>query len=200
MRETENIQTLMDLPIHYMGMIFFKKSPRNIEKPVAKELTNEVKRIGVFVNEEIHIVLEKAKQYNLDYIQLHGGESLSYCTVISESGLKIIKVFSVDKDFDFDQTKEFNEIAEYFLFDTKGETHGGTGKSFDWSVLQNYKGDKPFFLGGGIGPESIQAIKELNHPKLFALDLNSKFEINPGLKNIELLENFISELTLIKNK
>lgn len=197
MRDAKNIASLNQLDVDFMGMIFYEKSPRyvNTKTTDCKLLVaNSVKRIGVFVKEELGQVSEIAKKYNLDYVQLHGGEELAYCKQLKVKGIKIIKVFAVDEAFDFDKTIPFETVADYFLFDTKGEAHGGNGIAFDWGVLKKYKGAIPFFLGGGIGPTSIDAIKELNHPMLFSLDLNSKFEIEPGLKNIVKLKDFIQKI------
>lgn len=198
MKYPENILELGSLLPDYMGFIFWKKSARYFDG-VIPELPKSIKKVGVFVNETVEIILAKAQQNNLQAIQLHGHESVEFCLDLKnkiknlkEVQIEIIKVFSVADDFDFEVLKPFENICDYFLFDTKGKLPGGNGTTFDWKVLEKYPTNKPFFLSGGIGIEEMDAMKEISKTNLplYAIDVNSKFEIEPGLKNIEKLNNF----------
>jgi len=143
--------------------------------------------------------LAKVQKYDLQAIQLHGHESVEFCQDLKnkiDNTIEIIKVFSVDDSFDFETLKPFETVCNYFLFDTKGKLPGGNGTTFDWKALENYPSSKPFFLSGGIGIEEIEAVKEITKTNLplYAIDVNSKFEIEPGLKNIEKLDSFKNNL------
>lgn len=199
MKKPENIQALAQLPIDYMGLIFYPKSPRyiqNLDSSLLDVLPHTISRVGVFVNEDIEFLLKQIDKYKLSVIQLHGSESLEYCLKIKDkySNLIIIKAFNVAESSDFAQMNQYEDVCSYFLFDTKTSQHGGSGLKFDWSILNEYKDNTPFFLSGGISAEDVEAIKKISHPKLYALDLNSKFELEPGLKNIPLLKQFINQL------
>lgn len=218
MKFTENIQQVADLQPDYLGFIFYEKSKRNFEG-IIPEFSNSIKKTGVFVNEYIEIVISLVEEYRLDAIQLHGDESVAYITelkkhlsqrralfieenkqikkkknqhYISNSEVEIIKVFGIKDEFNFDVLKPFLEVVDFFLFDTKGKERGGNGTQFDWSVLEKYPFDTPFFLSGGIGLKEIDKVKEILNSDLpiYALDVNSKFEIEPGKKNIEELKEF----------
>jgi len=196
MKNPDNIEELSRLPIDLMGLIFYPKSPRyigNLEPEALKVLPENIGRVGVFVNEETDKVKETISKYNLDYIQLHGNESAEYVGNLKQlhPDIKIIKAFSISETSDFDMTQEYENIADYFLFDTKTPQYGGSGQKFDWSILDDYRGDTPFFLSGGISHEDVVLIRKLENNRIIGLDLNSKFEIEPGLKNIELLDRFI---------
>lgn len=133
------------------------------------------------------------EKHHLQIVQLHGNESAAYCSELKKQNIKIIKVFSIANNFDFENLKPFETVADYFLFDTKGKLPGGNGTKFNWKILQNYSSKKPFFLSGGIGIDEINNIKNLNLP-IFAIDINSKFETEPGLKNIALIKQFKAKL------
>lgn len=206
MREAENIRQVAKLDINWMGFIFYSKSPRQFEETGHGELTlspfhsqpliadRQPGKVGVFVNATPGEMIEKAKFYHLDYLQLHGNESPDICHTLQKRGFSIIKAFSIATEEDLKQTKEYEGRAEYFLFDTKCSEYGGSGKSFDWSVLAAYNGKTPFLLSGGINSDSVEAIRNFQHPRLAGIDLNSGFEISPGLKNIGKLKIFIDEL------
>lgn len=199
MKNPENIQALAQLPIDYMGLIFYPKSPRyieNLQSSLLDILPNIINRVGVFVNEEIESLLEQVDKYKLSAIQLHGSESLEYCSKVKSNypDLIIIKAFNVSEPSDFIKTDQYASVCNYFLFDTKTQQHGGSGLKFNWTILNEYKGNTPFFLSGGISLEDVDTINKISHPQLYALDLNSKFELEPGLKNITLLEQFIKQL------
>lgn len=197
MKYPENIQKLNKLPIDYMGMIFYEKSPRYIDYQLWQNVvdihSSNIKRVGVFVNSTIDYIVEMIDKYKLDLIQLHGNESPKFCSELNKF-IPIIKAFSISEASDFEQTKAYEGLRGYFLFDTKTPKYGGSGKKFDWAILDAYDGDTPFFLSGGISAEDVQQIKATKHPRLYGVDLNSKFEIEPGLKDIQLLDQFIKQL------
>ncbi|MFV8377969.1 phosphoribosylanthranilate isomerase [Flavobacterium sp. LB3R33] len=194
MKYPDNILEVGALLPDYMGFIFWEKSSRYFDG-VIPDLPKSIKKVGVFVNETAEIILAKAQKYDLKAVQLHGHESVAFCQDLRENlkqvQIEIIKVFSVDDDFDFEVLKPFEAVCDYFLFDTKGKLPGGNGTTFDWKVLEKYPSSKPFFLSGGIGMEEMDAVKEITKTNLplYAIDINSKFEIEPGLKNIELCKN-----------
>jgi phosphoribosylanthranilate isomerase len=191
MREAENIREVEALGIDLIGFIFWPKSSRYVSERPAYLPTN-CKRVGVFVDENIEVVKKIAHDYALDYIQLHGHESTAYCTQLK--GLKLIKAFNIATAKDFEQTKSYEKLVDYFLFDAKGKSVGGNGTKFEWSVLDNYHGPTPFILSGGIGPDDATSIRRFHHPQLAGIDLNSKFEDAPALKNIQKLKTFLEQL------
>ena len=195
MRESENIRKVEALGIDLMGFIFWPKSSRNVNERPAY-LPTQCKRVGVFVNEDIEKVKHIAEDYALDFIQLHGSESPEQISHLSPlaSHLSIIKAFNIATKEDLKATKPYEGIVDYFLFDTKAQLPGGTGKQFDWSVLANYIGNTPFLLSGGIGPDDAERVKAFNHPKCVGFDLNSKFEVEPALKDIQKLKTFLEQL------
>ena len=193
MREAENIREVEQLKVDMIGFIFYPKSPRCLyELPAYMPV--KAKRVGVFVNEDKKEIEIFADRFSLDYIQLHGNESPEYCHSLRATGLRLIKAFSIARRKDFENIGTYEESCDYFLFDTKCEQHGGSGNQFDWSMLNSYKGKKPFLLSGGINPYSPPTLKELHHPQLAGFDLNSRFETKPGLKDVERLRHFLEEL------
>ena len=193
MREAENIREVEALGIDLMGFIFWEKSSRYISKRPAY-LPTKCKRVGVFVDEDIESVKRIADDYALDYIQLHGHESSDYCAQLQ--GLHLIKAISVSSRNDIATYKTYEGLVEYFLFDTKCPSVGGSGQQFDWSVLSAYDGSTPFLLSGGIGPDDAERIKSFHHPQCIGIDLNSRFEQAPGLKDVIKLQAFIKELSI----
>ena len=193
MREAENIREVEALGIDLMGFIFWEKSSRYISKRPAY-LPTKCKRVGVFVDEDIESVKRIADDYALDYIQLHGHESSDYCAQLQ--GLHLIKAISVSSRNDIATYKTYEGLVEYFLFDTKCPSLGGSGQQFDWSVLSAYDGSTPFLLSGGIGPDDAERIKSFHHPQCIGIDLNSRFELAPGLKDVIKLQAFIKELSI----
>lgn len=187
MKYPENIQQTAQLLPDYLGFIFFEKSARFFDGELP-EIPKSIQKVGVFVNASLDDILSKIKQYDLQLVQLHGNETREFCDILKHINVDIIKVFSVGDDFDFEVIRPYESVCDYFLFDTKGPLHGGNGVTFNWEILKHYPSKKPFFLSGGIGLGDIEKIKELNLP-LYAIDVNSKFETAPGLKNIELLKN-----------
>lgn len=195
MRELENISALSELDPNYIGFIFWSESSRFVNKKTPP-LDKKIIKTGVFVDATFDYILTKIKDHQLDAVQLHGQESCSYCKVIKDYGLKVIKSFSIKNTFDFNTLEDYENSCDYYLFDTKGKLPGGNGFTFDWKVLDKYPSQKPFFLSGGIGVDNLNEIKKLVKTKLpiHAIDVNSKFETAPGNKNIELLKKFKKEI------
>lgn len=191
MREAENIRKVEALGIDLMGFIFWPKSSRYVSERPAY-LPTKCKRVGVFVDEDIETVRRIADDYALDYIQLHGHESRAYCAQLK--GLKLIKAISVSGEDDIATYKTYEGLVDYFLFDTKCPSVGGSGQQFDWTVLADYVGETPFLLSGGIGPDDAKRVKASHHSKCIGIDLNSRFEIAPGVKDINKLKDFLNAL------
>ncbi|WP_321331149.1 phosphoribosylanthranilate isomerase [uncultured Bacteroides sp.] len=193
MREAKNIQEVEQLGVDIIGFIFYYKSPRYMFE-IPAYLPTRAKRAGVFVNESKEMVNIIADRFGLDYIQLHGDESPGYCQSLKNEGLRLIKAFSIDKEKDLHATKSYEGICDYFLFDTKCQQHGGSGNQFDWSLLDQYTGQTPFLLSGGINSYSAKALKEFSHPKLAGFDLNSRFEFSPAKKDVKRLQTFLQQI------
>ena len=201
MRDADNIREVEALGIDYMGFIFWPKSSRYVSE-MPTYLPTKCKRVGVFVDASIGDVMTIAEQYQLDLIQLHGQESPSYITQLRphlsllNSKISIIKALNIATTADLANAKQYEGIVDYLLFDTKGKSVGGNGEKFDWSVLSAYTGNTPFLLSGGIGPDDAERVKAFNHPKCIGIDLNSKFELSPALKDVNKLQEFIKELSI----
>jgi phosphoribosylanthranilate isomerase len=200
MRDAENIRNVESLDIDLMGFIFWPKSSRYVsERP--NYLPQKAKKVGVFVNEETETIMQIAKDYALDFIQLHGQESPDFVrSILSVCGdtIATIKAFNIATADDFAQTKPYEGIVDYFLFDTKGKSVGGNGEKFDWNVLSAYNGETPFLLSGGIGPDDAEVLSSylsvLSSKHCIGIDLNSRFELAPGLKDVATLRKFLNEL------
>ena len=199
MREAENIRELEAQGVDLMGFIFWPKSSRYVSERPAY-LPTKCKRVGVFVDERIEEVQRIAKEYALDFIQLHGHETPDYIHQLDDPlsiincQLSIIKAFNIATADDFAACIPYEGLVDYFLFDTKGKSVGGNGEKFDWSVLKAYHGRTPFLLSGGIGPDDAARIKAIRHPRYAGIDLNSRFELSPALKDINKLKTFIQAL------
>ncbi|MFR9649138.1 MAG: phosphoribosylanthranilate isomerase [Rikenellaceae bacterium] len=193
MRQRENIDDVVALGIDMIGFIFYSPSSRYV---VGGEVvkTDSVKRVGVFVNETIETMVKRAEEYSLDYIQLHGSESVEMCHLIKELNYKLIKAISISTADDFKKAQAYDGEVDVMLFDTKCDGYGGSGVSFDWSMLANYSGSTPFLLSGGITEDDAEAIKRIEHEMFMGVDLNSRFEDAPAVKNIEKLDKFIKEI------
>jgi len=192
MREADNIREVERLGFDLMGLIFWPQSSRYVsEKP--DYLPMHCQRVGVFVDEDIERVNSIADEYALDYIQLHGHESSEYCAQLQ--GLHLIKAISVSGRDDIATYKQYEGLVDYFLFDTKCPSVGGSGQQFDWTVLSAYDGNTPFLLSGGIGPDDAERVKAFRHEKCIGIDLNSRFETAPGLKDIDSLRRFLTHLS-----
>ncbi|MBT8394289.1 MAG: phosphoribosylanthranilate isomerase [Bacteroidia bacterium] len=197
MKYQDNIEAVANLQPDYLGFIFHEKSPRDFDNIIPK-ISKFIERVGVFVDEKVEFISRKIEKHKLSAIQLHGHESPEVCSLLISTGIKVIKVFSIKHEFDFSVLEPYEEVCDYFLFDTKGKLPGGNGYTFDWNVLKEYPSTKPFFLSGGIGLDQIDKLKKFQKNDAskycYAIDVNSKFEIEPGVKNIEELKDFINKL------
>lgn len=202
MREPENIRQVAALQPNFMGFIFYKDSKRFVGETITPELLDSlpasVQKIGVFVNQSTEEILDKVKKYHLDLVQLHGRETPRQCQELQEANIKVIKAFSVGGNFSFKSTMLYERFCDYFLFDTKGKQYGGNGVAFDWELLKGHIAAKPYFLSGGLTLENLQREEfQKLRPKPFAVDVNSGFEQEPGLKKVEELKQL---MTSIKSK
>jgi phosphoribosylanthranilate isomerase len=190
-----NARLVADAGADFAGFIFYPRSKRFVgENPHPDLLMNlpaRVKKVGVFVDEKIETIIEIAQKYQLHMVQLHGAESAGFCYDLSIKGISVMKAFGIGEDFDFSSLTAYKDTCDYFLFDTKTMLHGGSGIKFRWETLGEYKLNLPFFLGGGIGPLDVQKVRNISHPGFYAADINSRFEISPGLKDIETVKSFI---------
>ncbi len=189
----DNIANVEMLMPDMMGFIFYPKSPRYVAE-LPSSMPQGSRRVGVFVNEDIELVAKIAGDYKLDLLQLHGSESGDYCRELKSRGFSLIKAFSISSESDFAATDNYKELCDYFIFDTKCASVGGSGKSFDWSLLSCYNGDTPFLLSGGVGLHNLDELKALRHDKLVGYDLNSAFELAPGLKDVDKLRLFFNKI------
>ena len=216
MRDAENIQQVKALGVNMIGLIFWPKSPRyvqsistnagiipDLKNPAIKDISNpDASYVGVFVDEMPQNVVTHAYNYKLDYIQLHGNESPIYIDNLKNTlvpdilpNIKIIKALSINEEADILKWKTYEGHVDMFLFDTKStQTVGGTGKHFDWSLINMYDGNIPFLLSGGIGPDDAEAVKSFKHPMCVGIDLNSRFEKEPGMKDVDKLKAFLKAL------
>ena len=194
MRDAENIKALGELNPDFIGFIFYDKSPRfvgnELEVQVLNSLPSGIKKVGVFVNASIDYILQNVRKYRLNYVQLHGNEMPDFCKSLRLKGVNIIKAFRVDDTFIFSQLNNYKPHVDFFLFDAKGDGYGGNGITFDWNILKKYDNEKPYFLAGGISPDNVDELKNIT-PKPYAVDVNSKFELSPGMKDIEKLKELV---------
>jgi len=196
MREAENIREVEASGVDWMGFIFWPKSSRYVSE-VPSYLPTKCKRVGVFVDASIGDVMSQTEAFGLDLIQLHGQESPSYITQLRPhlpAQIQIIKALNIATTSDLEAAKRYEGVVDYLLFDTKGKCVGGNGEKFDWSVLDDYAGSTLFLLSGGIGPDDAERVKAFHHPKCIGIDLNSKFELSPALKDATKLQSFLSSL------
>jgi phosphoribosylanthranilate isomerase len=198
MRDPVNIKLISDAKPDFIGFIFYPGSPRYVGEDPGTGIFNYVpdgiKKTGVFINEDNLRIHDLSVTCGLDTIQLHGEESPVSCMQLKTHGLTIIKAFNIDGDFNFDTLVKYMPVCDYFLFDTKSIISGGSGKKFNWRILEEYFLDKPFFLSGGIGPEDTDSVKKLENSGLFAVDINSCFETSPGIKDPVLVKEFIEKI------
>lgn len=224
MREPENIRAVSALGIDMIGFVFWPNSPRYVRmissqagiipdysverlnkgRGKVETSTDKVvlpKRVGVFVDDMPQSIVTRVFNYDLDYVQLHGEESRVMIENLRRTlepdikqGVKIIKALSIGSPEDVSRYKEYEGVVDLFLFDTKCKTVGGSGEQFDWDVLGQYDGQTPFILSGGIGPDDVERVKSFTHPQFVGVDLNSRFETEPGLKDVEALRQFIQTI------
>lgn len=198
MRDRENIRDVAALHPDYMGFIFYEKSPRYVgsEFVLPDNLDSSINRVGVFVNHTKAFIKEKLVAHRLNYVQLHGDEPVAFCEELKSEGVRIIKVFRVDQDFDFDNTKAFERVADFFLFDTKGKLYGGNAVPFDWGLLKRYNQSVPFFLSGGIHSGNAGELSALSSLNIHAVDINSGVEDQPGMKNINKISAIKNQISI----
>lgn len=223
MRDADNIRAVCELGIGMVGFIFYPESPRyvrmisssagiipdyseeRLRESVGKNdeptLSDNVKRVGVFVDDMPQNIVTRVYNYKLDYVQLHGDESVIACENLRRTidpdiqpGIQIIKTISMSSADDLKKCEDYHGVVDLFLFDTACESKGGSGKTFDWDMLQSYQGSTPFLLSGGIGPDCLPQLKTFSHPQCVGIDLNSQFEVEPGVKDVEKLKAFLAEL------
>jgi len=202
MREPQNIEQLLQLPIQWMGLIFYKKSPRLVDVETQQyirqnpHLFKAIKKVGVFVNASLQEIHQQIVDFRLDALQLHGDESPARCAELKQQypHLQLLKAIRLKESTDLLSTRQYSGTADFFLFDTKGPSYGGTGQRFDWSILEDYQEPIPFFLSGGLSPAALDEVLAFQHPQCIGLDLNSGFELAPGLKDINRLRNFFQLL------
>lgn len=195
---SEDFYALQALGVDYGGIIFYPPSPRYAVgklNPHKIQALTSLQKVGVFVNASLDEVQKRIEEFKLDAVQLHGQESPTFCKTISAQ-LPLLKAFHLHTEKDLQKVAAYEPYCDYFLFDTPGKTHGGTGKRFNWHILKNYAASTPFFLSGGIGPEAMEDLKRIHLPKGVGIDLNSKFEIKPGIKNNNLIKKFICQLPI----
>lgn len=215
MRDGENILQVNALGVEWIGMIFWKESPRHVtmipthagimpDRPNMQSTIFDLpcKRVGVFVDEMAQNIITHAVNYKLDLIQLHGHETPTLIRNLRRTldpdirpGIKFIKAISVRNSQDIAAYKDYEDCVDYFLFDTKCPTVGGSGEQFDWSILATYDGEVPFLLSGGIGPQDAERIRAFHHDKCIGIDVNSRFETAPGMKDVAAIERFLQELS-----
>ena len=190
MRDGGNIRAVDELGVDWMGFIFYPHSERYVGNELTK-LPRTAERVGVFVNETMDVILEKVAEYFLDIVQLHGDESPEFCKQLRKHDILVMKAFRIGNRLPEEEIAAYKECCDFFLFDTQTPTYGGSGRQFDWDLLFYYSGDTPFILSGGIGPDDVQAIREVDNPMCIGIDINSKFELSPAIKSIQLIEEFI---------
>ncbi len=199
MKFAENIIDVAALKPDFMGFIFYPKSARYaqpLDIASLNALPKSIKKMAVFVNEDLENILTIATKYNLDGVQLHGYELVNMCKELRRAGFIVIKAFPIAEAYNFKVCKAYEGACDFFLFDTKTDSYGGSGLKFNWGMLKEYTGETKFLLSGGIAPDDVEAILKIKHPKFAGIDLNSRFEVKPGMKNIELLNSFITELSV----
>lgn len=198
MRDPLNIEGIGQLKPDLMGFILYPPSPRFVDERLLGEALSHVpsgiSRVAVFVNEPKENVVRICKQYGFAYAQLHGNESATDCKIIHEAGIYVIKTFPVSDSIDFEALEAYEPYADFFLFDTKTSEYGGSGKKFDWSLLVAYPLQTPYFLSGGIGDSDMDAIQIASLPGMAGIDVNSRLEITPGLKDIQAAANLINQI------
>ena len=196
MRDSENIAEVERLDADWMGFIFYSKSPRHVSiRP--EYLPSGCKRVGVFVDANPLRILSQVNAFKFDMVQLHGHEDVSYCHDIRSvlpSSTQIIKMVAVTEPDDLKGLEAYEEYVDYFLFEPRRQGYGGSGRQFDWQLLSHYTGSKPFHLSGGIGPEDADKVLSFSHPRFVGIDLNSRFESAPGVKDIQTLKTFIQNI------
>jgi phosphoribosylanthranilate isomerase len=199
LRDRDNIQAVAALAPDYMGFICYEPSPRyvkDVPMDVFADLPSSIYKTAVFVDESAETINALIDTFGFDAIQLHGNESPEFANAFRDK-VTVLKAFGLNADFDFEQLNNYANKVDYFLFDTKTDLHGGSGKTFDWGILDKYKLNTPFFLSGGLSLDNLEEVNTINHPQFYGVDLNSKFETSPGVKDIDKLKKAFN---MLKNR
>ncbi|CCH56666.1 Phosphoribosylanthranilate isomerase [Fibrisoma limi BUZ 3] len=204
LRDAENIKEIAALSPDFVGFIFYDQSPRfvgeELDADVVKALPRSIRKVGVFVNASPDFILRNVKKYDLQYVQLHGTETPEYCRSLRNRGISLIKAFRVDESFNFSMLNNYKMQCDFFLFDAKGDQPGGNGVRFDWSLLNRYDNEKPFFISGGIGLDNLDQLTALKDMKLYGVDVNSQVETAPGVKDVEKVKELIHRLRPVEHE
>ena len=190
LKKADNLKAVAVLAPDFMGFICYGPSPRyiaDLQGGALASIPKNVIKTGVFVNESLETIKRLINQFGFNAVQLHGNESPEFCAALREKTI-VLKAFGMDESFDFDQLDAYKDSVDYFLFDTKTSIHGGSGKTFNWDILQQYKLNVPFFLSGGLSMDNLAEVEKIKHPAFYGVDLNSRFETAPGIKDIKLLQ------------
>ncbi len=204
LRDAENLRQIADLNPDFVGFIFYDQSPRfvgeDLDEEAVKALPRSILKVGVFVNASPDYILRSVKKYNFQYVQLHGNETPDYCRSLRNRGINIIKAFRVDSSFNFSMLNNFKAQCDFFLFDAKGDQPGGNGVTFDWTILERYDNEKPFFISGGIGLDNLDQLSQLKGMKLYGVDVNSQVETAPGLKDVLKIKELIDRVRPVEEE
>ena len=190
--QVDQINQLNTMQVDYLGVIFHEQSPRHLALLIDAERISKLTLVTV--NQTFENIVMLSEKYNSRILQLHGEETPAHCKKLTTQGFTIIKAFSIDDTFNFNTCEPYMDCVDFYLFDTKGKSNGGNGIKFNWQLLNQYQLSKPFFLSGGLEASDAENIKRLDHPALYGIDINSKFEFSPGIKNIEKIRDFISKI------
>ena len=204
LRDAENISAIAALNPDFVGFIFYDQSPRfvgeDLNEAVVKAIPRSIRKVGVFVNASPDYILRNVKKYDFQYVQLHGTETPEYCRSLRNRGISLIKAFRVDESFNFSMLNNYKAHCDFFLFDAKGDQPGGNGIAFDWSILNRYDDEKPFFISGGIGLDNLDQLEALKGMKLYGVDVNSQVETAPGVKDVAKVKELISRLRPVEEE
>lgn len=197
MRDRVNIEAVAALRPDMMGFIFYAGSPRyagTLAPEVVKSLPEGVTPIGLFVNSSEDEMMSISDRYGITTLQLHGDESPELCRRLKNRGYQILKAFGVDESTDWDRLLAYDGAADYLVLDSKSAAWGGSGRKFDWQLLKSHSPVTPFLLSGGIGPDDTEEITAIDIPSMAGVDVNSRFELSPGMKDVNLLSRFINSI------
>ncbi len=204
LRDAENLKEVTALNPDFVGFIFYDQSPRFVgdalDVDVVRALPRSIRKVGVFVNASPESIIRNVKKYDLQYVQLHGTETPDFCKSLRMRGVNVIKAFRVDESFNFSMLNNYKNQCDFFLFDAKGDQPGGNGIAFDWSLLNKYDNDKPFFISGGIGLDNLADIEQIRHLKLYGVDVNSRVEVLPGVKDVEKIRELMALLKPVEEE
>lgn len=202
LRDRDNIKAVAAFAPDYMGFICYAPSPRYVNDlpvDVLADLPTDIRKTAVFVDERKETINGLIDAFGFDAIQLHGSESPAFANSFRDK-VTVFKAFGINADFDFERLNNYADKVDYFLFDTKTDLYGGSGKTFDWSILDKYKLNIPFFLSGGLSLDNLEEVNTITHPQFYGVDLNSKFETSPGVKDIEKLKKAFDMLNYRTNE